>query len=142
MVSPRLSLITLGVENLERSRSFYEALGWTASPASNEHVAFFQLNGMALSLYGRKALAEDAQLPAARSGFVGFSLAQNQASRQEVDRVLNEAIKAGGTLVKAAQEVFWGGYSGYFADPDAFLWEVAWNPAFPLDSKGNLSVPE
>jgi catechol 2,3-dioxygenase-like lactoylglutathione lyase family enzyme len=138
----RLSLITLGVDDLKRSYEFYvKGLGWRPSTASNEHVCFIQLNGMALGLYSREALAEDAQLPNERSAFGGITLAYNARSREEVDAVLVQAKALGAKILKPAQDVFWGGYSGYFADPDGHPWEVAWNPGFTLDSKGNLILP-
>lgn len=138
----RLSLVTLGVADLARSRAFYEGLGWKRSARQAEGVAFFQMGGAVLSLFGREDLAEDAGLPAEGSGFGGVALAYNARSREEVDAVLAEAVAAGARLLKPAQEAFWGGYSGYFADPDAHLWEVAWNPGFPLDENGFLQLPE
>jgi uncharacterized protein len=136
----RISLITLGVADIARARRFYEALGFTASPAGNEHVVFFQLGGMALGLYGRDALAEDARLENG-SGFGGITLAHNVRAREDVGRVLDEAEAAGGIILKPAEDVFWGGYSGYFADPDGHPWEVAWNPHFPLAEDGTIHLP-
>jgi uncharacterized protein len=141
-MEPRISLITLGVGDLERSRSFYERLGWNRKVAAAEGVAFFQMGGMALSLYPRAELAADAGLSPEGSGFPAFALAYNARSRQEVERVLAEAVAAGATLLKPAQDVFWGGYSGYFADPDGFAWEVAWNPGFTLAEDGSLTLPD
>ena len=130
-MEPRISLVTLGVTDLARSRQFYtEGLGLPLSAHSNDGVAFFELHGAWLSLYPRTALAEDVGAPAQGSGFRGFTLAHNVRTKAEVDAVVAEAVAAGATLVKPAQEVFWGGYSGYFADPDGFLWEVAYNPHF------------
>lgn len=129
-MQPRISMITLGVRDLERSVGFYrDGLGFPqlASPPS---VAFFTLNGSWLGLYGHEALAEDATVSAAGSGFRGVALAHNVHSATEVDDVLAQAVGAGATLVRPGQQVFWGGYSGYFADPDGHLWEVAWNPLF------------
>ncbi|MBP2296644.1 VOC family protein [Azospirillum rugosum] len=140
----RISLITLGVADLARSRRFYEAgLGWTPSPASQEAITFYQLGGMALALYGREALAEDAHLAEAgpTSGFGGITLAHNLRSREEVDALMARAAHAGARILKPAQEVFWGGYSGYFADPDGHPWEVCWNPHFPLAADGSLRLP-
>ncbi len=139
----RLSVITLGVADLERSRRFYEAgLGWTASDASQDGVVFFQLGGMVLALYPRQALAEDACLPdTPAAGFAGITLAYNARSRDEVAALLDIAVKAGATLLKPAQNVFWGGHSGYFADLDGHAWEVAWNPFWPLDSDGSVRLP-
>tara|TARA_R110001583_G_scaffold181927_5_gene339441 strand:+ start:52510 stop:52908 length:399 start_codon:yes stop_codon:yes gene_type:complete len=121
-------MITLGVRDIAASVEFYEkGLGFPRleSPPS---VAFFKLNGTWLGLYGREALAEDAQVPADGSGFSGFALAHNVSSEKEVDGVIARAVKAGATLTKKPQKVFWGGYSGYFKDPDGHLWEVAHNP--------------
>ena len=107
-----------------------------------EGVVFFQVGGGALSLYPRADLARDAGVSAAGSGFRGVVLAFNTRSRAEVDTVLREAERAGGRIVKAATDAFWGGYSGYFADPDDHLWEVAWNPGFALAADGGLVLPE
>ena len=132
-MEPRISLVTLGVSDLARSRQFYaQGLGLPLSAQSNDGVAFFELHGAWLSLYPRTALAEDATVPAEGSGFRGFTLAHNLRTKAEVDALLAQAVAAGATLVKPAQEVFWGGYSGYFADPDGFLWEVAYNPFFAI----------
>ena len=127
-MKPRISMITLGVRDIATSVEFYEkGLGFPRleSPPS---VAFFKLNGTWLGLYGREALAEDAQVPAEGSGFAGVALARNVGSEAEVDAVVAQAVKAGATLTKQPQKVFWGGYSGYFKDPDGHLWEVAHNP--------------
>jgi uncharacterized protein len=141
-MEPRISLVTLGVADLARSRAFYEALGWRASPASQPEIVFFQANGFALALYGRAALAEDAEVEDRPSGFSGITLAHNVGSEAEVDAVYAAAVTAGAQAVKLPRKVHWGGYSGYFADPDWHLWEVAWNPFFPLDAAGNLHLPE
>jgi len=138
----RVSLITLGVADLARSREFYERLGWRRSMPGTEGIVFFQAGGMALALFPRSALAKDAGVPPEGQGFRGMTLAYNTRSREDVDTLLAEAQAAGGTLLKPAQEAFWGGYSGYFADPDGFLWEVAWNPAFPLAGDGSLRLPD
>lgn len=129
----RLSLVTLGVADLARARAFYLALGLPLRPESQDSVAFFQLHGLWLSLYAREALAEDVGCDAAGSGFRGITLAHNVRSKEEVARVLKEAEAAGGRIVKPAQDVFWGGHSGYFADPDGHLWEVAYNPFFWIE---------
>ena len=137
----RLSLVTLGVADLARARRFYEeGLGWRRGNRHDE-VAFYQLGGMVLALWGRDALADDAGLPRAGSGFRGIALAYNARDRAEVDAVLEEAKAAGGTLVKPAQDTFWGGYAGYFADPDGHLWEVAWNPDWKLAADGSIRLP-
>ena len=137
----RISLITLGVADIARSREFYEALGWTASSASTPEVVFFQGNGLALALYGRAALAEDAEAEDRPSGFSGITLAYNGRSEAEVDEVFAAAVKAGAQAVKIPRKTVWGGYSGYFADPDWHLWEVAFNPSFALDEAGDLTLP-
>ena len=129
-MTPRISMITLGVRDLAAAVKFYEqGLGFPRMDSPPE-VAFFTLNGTWLGLYGREALAVDATVPAQGSGFEGFTLAHNVPSEAEVDAVLAQAVAAGATLVKPAGKVFWGGYSGYFKDPDGHLWEVAHNPLF------------
>jgi predicted lactoylglutathione lyase len=137
----RLSLITLGVADVRASRAFYERMGWKASSAGGDDVAFFQLGGVVLSVYGREHLARDAGLPPEGSGFGGIALAHNVRSKGEVDALLTEAEKAGGRVISKAEDKFWGGYSGYFADPDGHPWEVAWNPGFTLTEDGRLVVP-
>lgn len=137
----RISLITLGVADIAQSRRFYEQLGWKASRASEQSVVFFQLRGIALALYGLQSLAKDANLSVGRGGFGGITLAYNVRRREDVDAVLAEAQKAGGRMLKPAQDVFWGGYSGYFADLDGHPWEVAWNPGFGLAEDGSLVLP-
>lgn len=129
-MEPRITLITLGVADLDRSIRFYrDGLGLPRRDGP-EGVAFFELRGTWLSLYPREELAADAAVPSEGSGFRGFTLAHNVRSPEAVDATLREAVGAGATLVKPGQKVFWGGYSGYFSDPDGFLWEVAWNPHF------------
>jgi len=140
----RLSLVTLGVGDLARARAFYEALGWRAALVVPDEAVFFQLGAIALGLYGRAALARDAgRTPETgpTAGFAGIALAHNTRTREEVDRLLAEAEAAGGRVAAAARDHPRGVYSGYFADPDGHLWEVAWNPAFPLDAAGALTVP-
>ncbi|MDX1335867.1 MAG: VOC family protein [Gammaproteobacteria bacterium] len=129
-MQPRISMITLGVKDLTRSVKFYEqGLGFPRMDSEPE-VAFFTLNGSWLGLYDHDALADDATVAAEGSGFRGVTLAHNVSSEDEVDTVLAQAVTAGATLVKPGQKVFWGGYSGYFSDPDGHLWEVAYNPYF------------
>ena len=136
-MKPRISMITLGVRDLSASVKFYEqGLGFPRLESPPE-VAFFSLNGTWLGLYGREALAEDANVSADGQGFESFTLAHNVHSEAEVDEVMNQAIVAGATLVKQAQKVFWGGYSGYFKDPDGHLWEVAHNPHFWVGPSDN-----
>jgi len=123
-------MITLGVRDFDKAVEFYEVgLGFPRME-SPPGVAFFTLNGTWLGLYGREALAEDAMISSAGEGFESFALAHNVSTEEEVDEVVTQAISAGATLVKEPQKVFWGGYSGYFKDPDGHLWEVAYNPFF------------
>jgi len=138
----RVSIITLGVADLERSREFYERLGWRRSMAKAEGIVFFQAGGIALALFPRNELAKDANIAHDGHGFSGVSLAYNTRNRAEVDSVLEDAVAAGARLIKPAQEAFWGGYSGYFCDPDAFLWEVAWNPSFSIAEDGSIRIPD
>jgi len=126
----RINMITLGVNNLEESIRFYErGLGFPRKPFEGE-VAFFELNGTWLALYPWDALAEDATVSPEGTGFRGITLAHNVANKTEVDNVMEQAGNASAAIVKPAKDVFWGGYSGYFADPDGYLWEVVWNPLF------------
>lgn len=139
----KLNLITLGVNNLKRSLEFYEqGLGWKKSSASQEGIAFFPLGGIVLSLYSRDELAKDAEIKSEGHGFQGFTISYNAKSELEVDEVMEKIRVLGGKIVKQAQKVFWGGYSGYFADPDGFLIEVAYNPFWPFDEKDNIILPE
>jgi catechol 2,3-dioxygenase-like lactoylglutathione lyase family enzyme len=132
-MEPRISIVGLGVADLARATAFYrDGLG-LPTEGDYKDITFFKLRGSWLSLYPRDLLAKDAGVPAEGSGFARFSLAHNVRSREEVDRVLASAVHAGATLVKPAQDAFWGGYSGYFSDPDGFLWEVAWSPTFPIE---------
>jgi catechol 2,3-dioxygenase-like lactoylglutathione lyase family enzyme len=135
----RLSLVTLGVADLDRSLRFYEALGWKRANDQAE-VVFFQLPGMVLGLWSREALANDAGLAPNERGFGGITLAYNTRSKDEVDAVLKEAGRAGARVLKPAEEVFWGGYSGYFADPDGHPWEVAWNPEWEIAESGAVKL--
>jgi uncharacterized protein len=137
----RLSVVTLGVRDLERSRRFYEGLGWQRGNKS-EQIVFFQANGMIIALFPWDRLAEDAQVPPGGHGFRGVTLAYCTRSRDEVAAILAEAEKAGARIVKPAQDVFWGGHSGYFADPDGHLWEVAWNPEWALGEQGNVNLSD
>ena len=133
----RLSLITLGVSDLKQSRQFYDQLGWqVASEEQAEEIVAYNLQSMCLALYPLDKLMEDTTVRAGRDGYSPMTLAYNVNSEAEVDAMLEEARKAGGEIVKPAQKVFWGGYSGYFADPDKYLWEVAFNPFSPLGPNG------
>lgn len=137
----RLSLVTLGVGDLDRSRAFYEALGWRGQEV--EETVFFQAGGIALVLWGRGKLAADAGVvDPGRTSFSGIVLAHNVRARAEVDEVVAAAAEAGATVTRPPAPTFYGGYAGCFADPDGHLWEVAWNPGFPLDVSGALTIPD
>jgi uncharacterized protein len=129
-MKPRIGLVTLGVADLQRSLAFYrDGLGLpTHNYNPDQGVVFFELQGTWLAIWPREELAKDARVDAAGSGFRGISLAHNEPSREGVDAVYAEAIAAGAVPTKPPEETFWGGYAGYFADPDGHLWEVAWNP--------------
>jgi hypothetical protein len=135
----RLSLITLGVVNLERSKSFYEALGWRGQEV--ERTVFFQAGGIAIVLWSREQLAADAGVTDAGADFGGIVLAHNVRSKHEVDQTLALATTAGGEVTQTARHTAYGGYAGYFRDPDGHIWEVAFNPGFSLDENGNLTIP-
>ena len=138
-VEQRISLITLGVDDLARARRFYEAgLQWTPTQTA-EGVVFYQLPGIALALWGRDDLAEDTRHPV-DGRFSGISLAINQRTEGDVDAVLAQAEAAGARLLKPAEKMFWGGYSGYFADPDGHVWEAAFNPGFTINDDGTLTI--
>jgi hypothetical protein len=137
----RVSLITLGVDDLPAARRFYEALGWECKEV--EETVFVQAGGSAVVLWGREKLAADAGVEDARAdGFGGIALAQNVRSRAEVDTVLEAAADAGATITKPAAETFYGGYAGYLADLDGHLWEIAHNPGFHLTEDGSLILPD
>lgn len=135
----RLSIITLGVRDLERARRFYESLGWQ-KVSKEEEIAAFDLNGFTFALYPRAALAKEIPEGGAvqNEGHPPFTLAYNVSSEQAVEVTLEEAVRAGARLIKPAEKVFWGGYSGYFSDPDGFLWEVAYNPFSQPDAQGHF----
>ena len=142
-VPARVTLITLGVTDVQASGAFYERLGWRRSSSSQKEVVFLRLHGAHLSLFGAADLAEDAAIePRADHGFRGISLAINVASREEVDRVYGEWIAAGATVLRSPEAAFWGGYRGYVADPDGHAWEIAHNPFWPLDDAGFAVLPE
>ncbi|AKU94652.1 Lactoylglutathione lyase [Labilithrix luteola] len=130
-MEPRLSLVTLGVGNLERAVRFYEKVLRLPRIPTPPTVAFFELGKTWLSLYPRELLAADAGVPAEGSGFAGITLAHNVRSQKHVDALMAEVASGGGRIVKPARDTEWGGYAGYFSDPDGFLWEVAYNPQFP-----------
>lgn len=136
---PKISLITLGVADLDRSLTFYrDGLGWRPSKAGNENVAFIPLGGVVLGLYPRHLLADDVGVSAGGDGFAGITLAHNVRSVEEVDEIFAMLKRIGATIMKPPQKVFWGGYSGYFADPDGHLWEVAHNPFWSFDAQDNV----
>ncbi len=138
----KLNIITLGVKDFERALSFYKnGLGWKPSSESQEDIAFFPLGGIILALYPWEKLAEDITVSAEGSGFSGITLAHNAKTQEEVDEVLNTVEQLGAKIVRKAEKVFWGGYSGYFTDLDGHLWEVAWNPFFEFDESDNLLLP-
>jgi uncharacterized protein len=145
MVPARITFVTLGVSDVEAAAAFYERLGWRRSSGSIEgDIAFFQLGPVALGLWGYANLAEDAALPAGDgpAPFRGVALAINVPAEADVDDVLAAAAAAGGTPLKPGTRADWGGYSGYFADPDGNAWEVAYNPGFPLGDDGAVHLPE
>jgi catechol 2,3-dioxygenase-like lactoylglutathione lyase family enzyme len=137
-VEQRLSLVTLGVANLDRARRFYEALGWRETPRA-EGVVFFQSGGMVVGLWGREELAADSGVDDT-GGWGGITLAHNVASPAEVDAVIDEARTAGATIAREPAATFWGGYSGVFVDPDGHPWEVAHNPAWTLAEDGSIDL--
>ena len=136
----RVSLVTLGVADVQRARAFYEALGWRAARIEADDVVFFQAGGMVLALWGRAALAADAGIPDP-GGFGGIGLAHNVGSPAEVDAVLEEARVAGATVTRPGEATFWGGYSGAFTDLDGHPWEVAHNPSWTLEADGSVRIP-
>lgn len=140
-MEPRVSLITLGVADMHRARTFYEKLGFKASSVGGGEVVFFQAGPMALCVFPRESLACDAKVAAEGSGFTGIALAHNVRTKEGVDAAIAEAARAGARVMKPAEDAPWGGRSGYFADPDGHLWEVAWNPHFPLAEDGALTLP-
>lgn len=142
MTPQRVTLITLGVANLGRSKRFYSDLGWVATPNGSEALVLYQLHGFVLGLFGHDALAEDQNRPASELGTGAMTLALNMVDRESVDAAYKTARRAGATALKEPQEVFWGGYSGYYADPDGHVWEVAYNPYWPLEDDGSLTLRE
>ena len=135
----RLSVVTLGVSDLARSRAFYEALGWTTGAAPDDDVVFFQSGGMVVALWGRSQLAEDSGVTGGR-GWGGDHACAQRGSPAEVDSVMSEADGAGATITRRAGETFWGGYSGVFLDPDGYPWEVAHNPHWQLGEDGSVAL--
>jgi len=140
-MEPRISVITLGVADVPRARDFYRALGWPLSGVPEDRVAFFRSAGSKLALYALDGIAEEAGQTPAPPGSIRMTLAMNVERRELVDAALDEAVRAGGTLLQPAQERFWGGYSGYFADLDGHAWEVAHNPYWPIGEDGLPELP-
>jgi predicted lactoylglutathione lyase len=135
----RVSLVNLGVADLERSRSFYRNLGWVDSPSPSDDVVFFQAGGMIVGLWSRDELAVDSVVDD-NGGWGGVTLAYNTRSREEVDAVIEEARSAGATIGREPAETFWGGYSGVFIDPDGHPWEVAHNPGWTIEADGSIRL--
>lgn len=140
-MQPRLTLVTLGVADVVRSRAFYEGLGFRASADSKQVVTFIDAGGVVLALWGREALAGDAMVADTGGASTAIALAWNTRSKAEVDAAMAVAAGAGARITKPAVDTFWGGYAGYFADPDGHLWEVAYNPHWPMDEHGRLQLP-
>ena len=138
---PRISVITLGVADVPRARAFYQTLGWPPSGEQEEQIAFFRNAGSRLALYRLDSIAEEAGQTPAPPGSIRATLVMNVESRELVDQALEEVERAGGTTLAPAQERFWGGYSGYFADPDGHAWEVAFNPFWPIGDDGLPELP-
>ncbi len=139
MTPQRVTLITLGVRDIEASKDFYAKLGWTPAHAEGD-VAFYQMNGNLLGMFDLAELAKDQGRPGADLGFGATTLAQNFATEAEVDEAYAQALAAGATGLKKPQKVFWGGYSGYWADPDGHVWEVAMNPFWALGPNGEVTL--
>ncbi|WP_090929048.1 VOC family protein [Palleronia marisminoris] len=142
MPRERVTLITLGVRDMDRAKAFYRDWGWRLHPSSQGGLTVYQMNGAALALFELEALAEDQSVAVETLGTGASTLAQNCADRAEVDTVCRAAVAAGATLLKEPEEVFWGGYSGYVADPDGHVWEIAHNPFWPLNDDGSLTLPD
>ncbi|WP_163269703.1 VOC family protein [Chelativorans alearense] len=141
-MEPRISIITLGVDDLDRAVRFYEDMGLERNEKITEGVAFFQMGGVILALWPRDELAEDAGIRERKRGFSGVALAYNTRSEAEVGLMLERVEKAGGRIVKPARRAFFGGMQGYFEDTEGNLWEVAHNPDFPIDEEGRITLPE
>ena len=142
MTPQRVSMITLGVKGLTASRNFYKALGWVESPRSQESIAFFQLEGAIMGLYSLEDLAKEWDLNGAEQGVGAMTLAQNFASPEDVNAAFAKAISCGATPLKQPVEVFWGGYSGYYADPDGHVWELLHNPNWLPNDDGSTGAFE
>jgi uncharacterized protein len=140
-MNQHLHLVTIGVRDFDKSKKFYtEILGWKPSGSSGEDVTFIQAGGIVISICPREKLAEDALVSPEGHGFAGITLAYNARSESEVDEIITDLTSKGVKILKEPQKVFWGGYSSYFADPDDYCWEVAYNPFFPFDENENLKL--
>jgi predicted lactoylglutathione lyase len=140
---PNITLVTLGVADIAKATAFYQSLGFVKSnAASQESVSFFRAGGVVLALWDRETQAEDANAGDLWNGNGGIVVAQNVASEAEVDAVMARAAASGARILKPASKTFWGGYNGYFADPDGHVWEVAFNPHWGLDRQGLIELPE
>ncbi len=140
-IPARVSIVTLGVGDVARAAAFYEALGWQRASSSSDEICWFRTSDTNLGLFAYESLAADANLPAAPRAFGGITLAINLESEAAVDAALEVAAAAGATIVKPAARTEWGGYSGYFADPDGYPWELAFNPFFAIDADGRVTIP-
>lgn len=140
-MNPRLNIVTLGVADLKKSRQFYaDAFGWTPANGSDENIVFLNHGGIVLALYPMEGLAEDAGIPAVRSGFSGVTLAINTETREELNGLYQKALAAGAKSLVAPRDTFWGGYDCYFADPDGHPWEIVWAPFWEFDEQGSLKM--
>lgn len=142
-MKPRLNIVTLGVKDLKKSRDFYiKALGWEPTKDSDDKIVFFYQGGIVLGLYPIDLLAEDAKIPAERTGFSGTTCAINLDSKEGVDMLYRDVISKGGKPLVEPRETFWGGYDAYFADPDGYAWEIAWAPFWQFDEQGSLKMEQ
>lgn len=142
MTPQRVTLITLGVADIARAKSFYGAMGWTPASEVDGQVVFYQMNGLLLGFFGLEGLAKDQGRPDVKLGTGAITLAQNFTTETEVDAAYDVALKSGATALKAPEKAFWGGYSGYYADPDGHVWEVAMNPFWTLNPDGSLTLDQ
>jgi predicted lactoylglutathione lyase len=140
-MKPRLNIVTLGVADLPKSRQFYaDAFGWTPANGSDENIVFLNHGGIVLALYPMEGLAEDAGIPAERSGFSGVTLAINASSKEELEEFHRKALTAGANSLIEPRDTFWSGYDSYFSDPDGHVWEIAWAPFWEFDEQGSLKM--
>ena len=142
MTPQRVTLITLGVADLERSKAFYGALGWEVTREIPGAVVFYQINGLAFGFFGLDALAKEQNRPVETLGTGASTLAINHLSTEEVDQAYARAIAAGASELASPSKMSWGGYSGYYADPDGHVWEIGYNPFWPLNGDGSLTLPD